>query len=65
MWLLVALVTILVTIPIYCEDKNYSARKSTTHTTEDLEAYAPMQDEPPTFIRQKLEEDVRKVSITY
>ena len=65
MWLLVALVTILVTIPIYCEDINYSDRKYINDNTEDLEAYDPMQDEPPTFIRQKLEEDVSKVSIRY
>ena len=65
MWLLVALVTILVTIPIYCEDINYSDRKYINDNTEDLGAYNPMQDEPPTFIRQKLEEDVSKVSIRY
>ena len=65
MWLLVALVTTLVTIPIYCEDINYSDRKYINDNTEDLGAYNPMQDEQPTFIRQKLEEDVSKVSITY
>ena len=64
MWLLVALVTILVTIPIYCEDINYSDRTYINENAEDLEAYDPIQDEP--FIRQKLEEDVSKVSsITY
>ena len=61
MWLLVALVTILVTIPIYCEDMNYSDRKLKKDNGEDLQAYDLLQNQHPTFIRHNLEEHASKV----
>ena len=65
MWLLVALVTILVTITTYCEDINYSDRKYVKDNSDDLQAYDQLQDQQPTFIRQKLEGHARKVSVTF